>query len=167
MDDVDLGLGLEQLAGEMRGQAVAGGGKIEFARIGLGERDQLAHGFRRQRRVDHQDIGLRSDQADRGKIRFRVEIDFLVERRVGGEDGVVAVEQRVAVGRRMGDGLRCDVAAGPRPVIDDERLAEDLLELAAEDAPEHVACPARREGDDKGNRPRGIVRRAGDGDPTR
>src|SRR6516162_6334348 len=37
-DDVDLGLGLEQLAGEMRGQAVAGRGKIELARIGLGER---------------------------------------------------------------------------------------------------------------------------------
>src|SRR6516164_1022666 len=81
-----------------------------------------------------------------GGIRFRVEIDLLVERSVGGKDGVVAIEQRVAVGRRVGDGLGCDVAAGARAVIDHERLAEDLLELAAEDAGKHVARSARREG---------------------
>src|SRR5262249_17170036 len=114
-----------------------------------------------------QDIGLRSDQADRGKIRFRVEIDLLVERRVGGKDGVVAVEQRVAVGRRAGDGLGCDVAAGAQAVIDHKRLAEDLLELTAEDAGEHVACSARREGDDEGHGPRRIIRRAGGRHPTR
>src|SRR5262249_39548677 len=66
-----------------------------------------------------------------------------------------------AVGRRVGDGLGCDVAAGARAVIDHERLAEDLLELAAEDAGKHVARSARREGDDEGHGPRRIIRGAG------
>src|SRR5262249_28371170 len=60
-----------------------------------------------------------------------------------------------------GGGRGCDVAAGARPVVDHEWLAEDLLELAAEDAREHVARAARREGDDEGHGPRGIIRRAG------
>ena len=41
--DVDLGLGLEQFAGEMRGGAVPGRGEVELARARLGERDQLLH----------------------------------------------------------------------------------------------------------------------------
>src|SRR5512132_17515 len=158
---VDLGLCLEQLAGEMRRQAVARGGEIELARISLRERDQLGHGSGRHGRIHHQDVGLRSDQADRSEIRFRVEIDLLVERGIRGKDGVVAGEQRVAVRRSVGDGLSRDVAACARPVVDHERLAEDLLELAAEDAREHVARPTRREGHDEGHRPRRIIRGGG------
>ena len=59
------------------------------------------------------------------------------------------------------------VAAGARPVVDHEWLAEDLLELAAENAREHVARAARREGDDEGHGPRGIIRRAGGRHPAR
>src|SRR5262249_19833366 len=65
------------------------------------------------------------------------------------------------------DGLGCDVAAGARPIVDHEWLAEDLLELAAEDAGEHVARAARREGDDEGHGPRGIIGRAGGRHPAR
>jgi hypothetical protein len=139
---------------------VPGRRKIELARVGLGERDQLGHRARRDRRIDHQDIGLRPDQADRREVGLGVEIDLLVERRVGGEDGVVAGEQRVAVGRRVGHGLGRDVAAGARPVVDDDRLPQDLLKLAAEDAGEHVARPARREGDHQHDRPGRVVRGA-------
>ena len=76
--------------------------------------------------------------------------ELLVERGVGGEDAVVAHQQRVAVGRGMRGLLGGDVAARAGPVLDDERLVQDFLEPLAEDARQHVARPAGREGDDDG-----------------
>jgi hypothetical protein len=57
----------------------------------------------------------------------------------------------------VGDHLGGDVAGAARPVVDDESLAEDLFELAPDDAGEHVARAARREGDDQRHRPGRII----------
>jgi hypothetical protein len=48
--DIDLGLRLEQLGGEMRGRAMAGGGIVDLAGISLGSSDQLGHRAHRQLR---------------------------------------------------------------------------------------------------------------------
>ena len=99
--------------------------------------------------IDHQDVGLRADQADRDEILLGVVVQLLVERGVGGEDAVVAHQQRVAVGRRARDLLGGDVAAGAGPVLDDERLVQDFVEPLADDARQHVARAAGREGDER------------------
>ena len=57
----------------------------------------------------------------------------------------------------MGHGLCRDVAGAAGPVVDHEGLAEDLLELAPDDAGQHVARPPRREGDDQRHRPGRII----------
>src|SRR5262249_56169833 len=44
--DVDPGLRLEQLAGEVGGRAIAAGGEVDGARLRSGERDQLGQRLR-------------------------------------------------------------------------------------------------------------------------
>ena len=144
---------LEQFAGEVRRRAVAGRCEIDLARARLGERDQLRHRVGGHRGIDHQDVGLGADQADRDEILLGVVVQLLVERGVGGEDAVVAHQQRVAVGSGTGDLLGGDVAAGAGPVLDDEGLVQDVLKPPADDARQHVARPARREGDQQRDRP--------------
>src|SRR5262245_4497693 len=113
----------------MSGGTVAGGGEIDLAGLRFRERDQLRHGACGYLRIHDKNIGRRADQANRREVRLRVKIDLLVERRIGGEDAVIAVEQRVAVGWRARDLLGRDVAAGSGTVLDHERLAQKLLEL--------------------------------------
>ena len=52
----------------------------------------------------------------------------------------------------MGGGLGGDVATGAGTVVHDEGLSEDLLELLADHAGEHIARPARRERDQERDR---------------
>ena len=69
--------------------------------------------------------GYADDARDRRDVADEIEIELVVERRV---DRVRrrGQEERVAVGRRVHDGLGADIAAGARPVLDDELLAEPL-----------------------------------------
>ncbi len=75
-----------------------------------------------------------------------------VERLVDGEDGAARQQQRVAVGRRLGDALRPGHAAGAADILDDELLAEDLADARAEDARDGVDRPAGRIRHDKVDR---------------
>src|SRR5262249_7991451 len=74
---------------------------------------------------------------------------------------------RVAVGRRARDGLGRDVAGAARAILDHERLVEDLFQLLADDAGEHVARPAGRESDDERDRAGGVVGGVGRGEGER
>ena len=47
MDNIDAGGAFEQLNGQMRRRAYAGGAVIEFARLRLGEGDQFGYGTHR------------------------------------------------------------------------------------------------------------------------
>ena len=78
MDEVRLGLGLEQFAGKMRGAAVAGRREGDEARLRPGELDQLRQRLRRQGGVHHQGVGLRSEQRDRRKVQLRIESEVLL-----------------------------------------------------------------------------------------
>ena len=64
--------------------------------------------MRRDVRIDHQDIGLRADQRDRREVLLGAVVEMFVQRFIGGEDAVVAHQQRVAVRRRMRDGFGRD-----------------------------------------------------------
>ena len=52
MRELDADHGREQLGSEMCGLAVAAGRIVQRARARLGERNQLAHAFRRHARMD-------------------------------------------------------------------------------------------------------------------
>src|SRR5215468_6218392 len=73
----------------------------------------------------HHDEGCANDASDRRNVANEIEIELVVERRVG---RVVAPdhEQRVAVCGRAHDRLGADVGAATGPVVDYELLAKPL-----------------------------------------
>jgi hypothetical protein len=73
---------------------------------------------------------------------------LLEQRAVGGIGRVGAHHQRVAVGWRRRDGGSAELAAGARPVVDDDRLLQDLLQLGAKAARGEVGGAAGGEGHD-------------------
>jgi hypothetical protein len=60
-------------------------------------------------------------------------------------------DERLAVGRGLGDDVGADVAAGPRPVLDDDD-AERVLDALGEGSGDDVERAARRVGDDQAQR---------------
>ena len=58
---------------------------------------------------------------------------------------VVDQEKRVAVRRRTHDRFGADIAAGTRPVLDDEWLAEPLRQPLTDQARDDVGARRRRE----------------------
>ena len=88
---------------------------------------------------------MRANQRDRREVLLRAVIKTFVQRFIGGEDAVVAHQQRVAIRGRMRDGFGREIASGTRTVLDHERRTKQLLHLLADNAGEHVARSARRE----------------------
>ena len=65
-------------------------------------------------------------------------------------------QKRVAVRRRSHDRLGADIAAGARPVLDDEWLPEPLRQPLTDQARDDVGRAAGRKADDDAHRPRRI-----------
>src|ERR1039457_3878623 len=61
-------------------------------------------------------------------------------------------KERIAIGRRLGHCFAGDHAARPRPVLDDERLAEDFLQTWCDDARRGVDIAAGGIGHDQPDR---------------
>ena len=99
-------------------------------------------------------------QRDRRKAGDRVIAEVLVERGADGERARACEQQRVAIGLGRRDELRREGAAGARPVLDDDRLAEPGRQMLRDEACHHVDRPARRERHDQLNEALGIRRRA-------
>jgi hypothetical protein len=72
-------------------------------------------------------------------------------------------QQRVAVGRRLGDRIGADHAAGGRAIVDDHRLPERALEIGAHEPRHHVVEAAGRERHDQPDRTARIVLRRRNG----
>src|SRR5205823_12851519 len=73
--------------------------------------------------------------------------------RLAHAEGVLGEEQRIAVGRRVGDVIPADVAVAAGPVLHDHRLAERLAQLA-EYLPRHgIGGAAGNEGHHQPDRP--------------
>src|SRR5450631_4190865 len=102
----------------MDAAAFAGRGVIELARLRLGERDQLLHVVRGQRRVDQNDERAGGDEPDRREVLARVVADVWIKRRIDGERSGAAEPERVAVGRGLGDLAGAERAAGAAVVFD-------------------------------------------------
>src|SRR5262245_22005565 len=158
-NDVDAGHGLEQLTREMRRRADAGGGIVELAGLGLGQRHQLGEVLRLNRRMNHQHERHGREQRDRRKVAAEVE-RALRQRGVDGVGGA-REQQRVAVGRRARDRLRRDRSARARARLDHDLLAQHLSDLGPEQPRRDVGAGP----DDHANEAAGIVlrRRSADG----
>jgi hypothetical protein len=120
---------LQKLAGKVRRPARARcavwkRGRLRFFREG----DKTGEIFRRQRRVrDEEQVAV-------AELGHRSEVPECIERKLGehvrvdDHRAVEAQQQRVAIGRRLGDLLRADVAARAGPVLDHELLLERIAE---------------------------------------
>jgi hypothetical protein len=143
----ELELVLEQLHAEVLQRAGARRRVVELARVGASLAQQLLQrrGGERLRHGQRQPAGRHG--AERREARDRVEPLRLGQtgrerqRRSG-------LKQRVAVGRRVGDGLGAEIPARAGLVVDDDRLARPLGELLADGAGNRVEAAARRVGDD-------------------
>src|SRR4051795_5399391 len=91
----------------------------DFPWIGLGIGDELGHGLGWNGWVHHHEKVIASDTRDGDNIADEIEIEFFVERRVD-RARRIDHEKRIAVWRRLHDGIGGDIGAGPRPVLDDE-----------------------------------------------
>ena len=151
---------LEHLAGDVAGTSDSGRRHVELAGIGFGIGDELGDGLHRQRIIDIQDLIAAAEGGDRRD--FAGEIDGAIER---GVDHVVRRndQQRVTVRRRARDHLGSDIGGGARPVLDDECLAEPLLQPFRHQASEDVDRLPGGKADDDAHRPRWIGLRARDG----
>ena len=86
-------------------------------------------------------IGHADDARDRRDVADEIEIELVVERRVD-RVGRTDQEERIAVRRRTHDRLGGDIAAGARPVLDDELLAEPLRQPLTDQARDDVGRAA-------------------------
>ena len=151
---------LEQLHRQMRRSADAARCKIEFARLGLGERDQLLHVVRRQRRMRNHDQRRGAHQRDVGEVLERVVGQFWIEGwidRMRRDDGA----EGVAIGRGLGDHIGADDGVGARLVLEHDGLAERIGNLLADEAGHQIGVAARRVRHDHSDRPVRPVLRQG------
>jgi hypothetical protein len=95
--------------------------------------------------------GFTSNSADprhRREIFHRVVGHVLVQAGIDGVGGHGGEQQRVAVGRPLGDELGADIAAGAGPVLDHEGLAQNFSHLRRHDAADNVGRAAGGERND-------------------
>ena len=134
-------MAVEHLGRQMGRGAAARRGVVDAGRLRLGILDQLLDAFHRQRRVHHQHDRDRSELGDRREILDRVVGRLLqagVDREGDGGD-----QQRVTVGRGLGDDVGADRAAAARPVVNDGGLAPTVVH-ALRDQARHASRWCRR-----------------------
>src|SRR5262245_34674512 len=136
---------LEELANEMRSATRSGRCKADGARFRLRERDQLAHRFHRYLCVYHEEYRQRRRQNDRREVLQRIVGQVGIDMRTDAMRGDAALEQCVAVGRRLGDEARAHYAAHAGAVVDHDGLAEHFTELLSHDARKQIRTPAGRD----------------------
>ena len=159
-ENVDAGRVLEHFHGQMQRVADAARAVIELARLGAGARDQVLDRADARFRACHQHQSRTGDLGDGREILLSVERQaFVKRRRDRGAGGVL--QDRVAVGRGLGDRIGAKDAAGAGFVFDDHRLADLLRQLHAHEAGQHVDRAARRERHDQADGAVGIALRRG------
>ena len=92
--------------------------------------------------MHYQDDRNAVDAGDRRSVANEIEVELVEQRRI---DRIrrAGQEKRVAVGFRTHDRLGGDIAAGARPVLDDEWLAETLRQPLPYQARNDVDLAAR------------------------
>ena len=144
----ELGAGhqLEQLAGQVRHAAVAGGGHGQFARLALGQRDELQHRLHGEILADQHQIGRFTDQAHRSEVLDGIVGKVLEQSRVDRMGAGSAGNQGIAIRGCFGHHGRTDRAAPPRPIFDDHADAQPVRDSPGREPPENVGTSSRRKG---------------------
>ncbi len=126
---------------EVAAAAASCGTVVEFARALARKRDQLFDRPGGQRRVDVYHQRLHGDLGDRREILDGFIRQLAVER---GIDDMTAVghQQRIAVGRGLGDELCPDHASRAGPVLDDDLLPEAVGHFLRDDARQRIDTAA-------------------------
>ena len=153
----------QQFHRDVRQRAVAGRGDVDLVGVLAGVVDEALEARDRQRRMRHQQHRHLAHVRHRPQILFGVVRHGRAERRV---DRVVGrrEQERVAVGRRLGDDVAGDDAARAGLVVDQHLLAELGRQPLGQEARHDVRDAAGREGHDQSDRPLGILGpRSGDG----
>jgi hypothetical protein len=140
--------------------ADAEGAVVDLARLPAGELDEVAQRAHRQRRIDDERLRADAKPGDRREVAERV-VGQLVEVRVGDKGRVCRHQQRVAVGRSLGDGFGADLAGGAGPVLHHDLLAHAFREPLRERARQDVGDAARRKRHDNVDRLARIGLRSG------
>src|SRR5258705_13278070 len=105
-----------------------------------------------------QDERKAANTGDRRNVADEIEIEFFIKGRIDRARRKYQ-EERVAVRRRTYDCLGGDIATRARPVLDNERLAETLLEPLTNEARRYVSWAAGRSANNDAHRPRRIALR--------
>ena len=136
------GHGLEQLAGQVDGRAVAGRRHAQLGWVCLGVADEVRDVLDAQcvclLGVHDHHIGHLGHQRDGGEVFFRVIGHLGVQRLVDAVGAHGAHQQGVAVGGGFGHQIRANVAARAGAVFDDEGLAKGLGQLRRHGASQDV-----------------------------
>ncbi len=143
----------------MRDGADAGDADGDGAGARLCARDEFGRRIDAERRRDHEHGRHPRHQADRHVILERIVGQILAEAGIDRDRADGGEEQRVAVGLRLGHGLRGDRAVGARLVLDDDGLAEISAHAFGQDTSDEVGVAAGREADHHADRAVGIVLR--------
>ena len=155
MNDVEPGAGLEQLHREVRGAAVADAAIVELTLLLFRNANEVGQGRGAELRIDDQHVGRGRDQRHRCQFLQRVVVETLAEQRRGHERPLDREQQGVAVGLGLRDDTGAEVAAGPRSVVDDDRLSERLAERLGDQAGDEVGRAAGWKWHDELDWPRG------------
>ena len=143
--DVRAGVRLEYFAGEMSGPADTGRREIKLAGLRLRQRDQFPYGFHRDRRMHHEQERSAADQTDGIETLDRIVRHLSVKRGIDRQHAEVAQQQRVAVGRGLGDVSGTDIAARAAAIFDHDFLPPGFLVPLGNRAPEQIARSGGRE----------------------
>src|SRR5215467_10107523 len=137
MNYVNAGHHLEQLSRYMWCGAVAGTCHAEPAGIGLGVGNEVGNGLCRKRWRHFKGECLATNACDRRDIADEIVVELVVECRIdctlNGDQ-----QQRMPISGSLDDRLDGEIAAAPRPVLDDERLAEPLRQPSGYQTPQNV-----------------------------
>src|SRR4051812_48873369 len=105
--------------------------------------------------MSDQYIGLRANEAHRRKVLYRLVRQTAVIARIESE-AYMREQQRVPVGRRLGDQVGAERRSRPALVLDHERLRKDPGKFLRENAPDEIGSTAGRRGNDNTYRLGGI-----------
>ena len=144
MKELHPGLGGEPLAGDVVGRGKAGRRPGNRARLPFRQLDQLLHRAEGRLGTRDQHHRVARHERDRGEAAHRVVRQLCEQRRVDRERVERHQQQRVAVGRGLGDELGADHLARADAVLHHHRLLPCRGQLLAHHARRDVDRPARR-----------------------
>ena len=148
MGEVYAGFKLEHFHRQVRSTSDRDRGIGELARLRPGERHQFRYVFGRYAGVDDQVLRRSYSQCDGRQVLDRVKGHLVEQRDVDGQRTVVADQKRVPVRRRLGHVVCADIAAGAALVLDNDRLAQRLLQLGSDQARQHIVGATHNRNDD-------------------